>query len=499
MNKFTAKMDETTLHEIFKETTKAKIAGRVFKMKEFSEMDKDPDLFEAEVRRWKTAIEKSVAENEKDVCVVKKHLFMWGIEDGTVEHPNLPIDGVPKDKTEFNALLKTGRMGRKWRNDAPEHNDADAKFNEATSALSGGVYTTYAAYKTDQAKIAKAMESTRYLLAQALNNEMSVAFMKGDFTTYKAVMNWIDKKTNIEKKVEYMHEMFAKITEAVEMKTHTDSRCRNYRMAMDRLYIDKPLKFPDYEMGDMRAEILEAEDYTPALSFIFLWSIYRQIDSKVWLKIEEEFRKEIGHEKYNKIGWQENKVKLYQIIDKHTDKNKASKGLVQAVQQQNQSDSETDEDEIEIELDDGVVYKIRPKSRDSKPPNWKNNFAKKFDLQQKGQRWQRRSTNSGKTIRTTKEQNRENFEQNFRKNSNPNGYWECRMCIADGRNGRVRNDAKCPIHKIRPGKLKNIPLAKVNTVSNQNQNSEETSVEQPGQFNSLRARFYGNDLDTDHE
>ena len=68
-------MNEITIHEIFKETTRAKIAGRIFKLKEFDEMDKDPDHFEAEVRRWKTAVEKTIAESEKDVCVAKKHLF----------------------------------------------------------------------------------------------------------------------------------------------------------------------------------------------------------------------------------------------------------------------------------------------------------------------------------------------------------------------------------------------------------------------------------------
>ena len=65
-----ATMDEATIHEIFKETTRAKIAGRIFKMKEFSEMDKDPDHFEAEVRRWKTAVEKTIAEteNHRNTC-----------------------------------------------------------------------------------------------------------------------------------------------------------------------------------------------------------------------------------------------------------------------------------------------------------------------------------------------------------------------------------------------------------------------------------------------
>ena len=492
----TEDMNELTIHEILKETTKAKIAGRIFKMKEFDEMDKDPDHFESEVRRWKTAVEKTVAEAEKDVVVAKKHLYVWGREDGKATHPNLPRDGVPKDKVEFNALLVAGRLGRKWQREAPKASEADPKFDRATIELSGGVYATYNEYKNDFAKISKSMETTRYLLAQSLNNEMSTLFMKGSFKDWKAVMDWIDKKTNIERKIEYMFEMFEKITEAVESKTHTDSRCRFFRMAMEQLYIDKPIKFPDYELGDMRAETLEAEDYTPALSYIFLWSVYRQIDIKVWKKIEDEFRKEIGHDNYNKEGWQENKVKLYQIIDKHTEKHKMSKGLVQAVQPKTDPDSDTDEDDLEIELEDGMIYKIRPKSRDSKNSNWKNNFTKKFDLQQKGQRWQKRPSNSGKSIRTTKDQNRERFQENYKRNSDPNGFWECRMCVADGRNGKVRNDSKCPTHRVRPGKLKNIPLARVNSLANQSEN--DNSVEQPGQFNSLRARFYG-DLETDHE
>ena len=488
--------NEQMLHEIFKETTRAKIAGRIFKMKEFDEMDKDPDHFETEVRRWKTAVEKTVAESEKEVTVVKKHLYVWGREDGKADHPNMPRDGVPADKIEFNALLKSGRLGRKWRRDAPEATDADAKFNKATIELSGGAYATYADYKNDYQKIAKAMETTRYILAQSLNNEMATMFMKGSYINYQAVMDWIDQKTNIEKKIEYMHEMFEKITDAVESKTHTDSRCRAYRLAIEQLYIEKAIKFPDYELGDVKAETLEAEEYTPALSFIFLWSVYRQIDTKIWQKIEDEFRKEIGHENYNKEGWQQNKVKLYQIIDKHTDKHKTSKGLVKAVHPRHQSDSDTDEEDLEIELEDGMVYKIKPKSKESRGSNWKNNFTKKFDLQQKGQRWQKRPSNSGKSIRTTKEQNREKFQENFKRNSDPNGFWECRMCISDGRNGKVRNDSKCPIHKVRPGKLKNIPLARVNTLSNQS--DESSSTERPGQFNALKARFYG-DLDTDHE
>ena len=493
-----AAMDEQTIHEIFKETTRAKIAGRIFKMKEFSEMDKDPDHFEAEVRRWKTAIEKTIAESEKDVTVSKKHLFVWGPEDGKAEHPNLPQDGVPLSKVEFNALLKSGRLGRKWRKDAPKANDSDDKFNEATSELSGGTYTKYSDYKTDASKIAKAIETTRYVLAQALNNEMSIPFMKGNYKDYRAVIDWIDKKTNIEKRIEYMHEMFDRITEAVESKTHTDTKCRYYRMAMEQLNIDEPIQFPDYEMGDLRAETLEAEDYTPALSFIFIWQLYRQIDEKTWKAIEEEFRKEIGHEQYNKKGWQKNKVKLYQIIDKYTKKHKTSKALVQAVQPK--PDSDTDEDDLEIELDDGQIFKIRPKSRENRNSNWKGNFTKKFDLQQKGQRWQRRTTNSGRTIKTTKDSNREQFQENYKKNSNPDGIWICRLCVADGRDGKTRNDMKCPLHRVRPNKLRSIPLAKVQAVTNDRQADQSVSVVQPGQFNALRARFYGElDDDTDHE
>ena len=167
--------------------------------------------------------------------------------------------------------------------------------------LSGGTYATYAAYKTDYAKIAKSLETTRYIMAQALNDEMSVAFMRGSYKDYAAVMDWIDKKSNIEKKVEYMSEIFEKITNAFESKTHTDSRCRYYRMALEQLYISEPISFPDWESGDIRAEIIDPEDYTPALSFMFIWQMYSQIDKRLWKTIEDEFRKEIGHENYNKI------------------------------------------------------------------------------------------------------------------------------------------------------------------------------------------------------
>ena len=91
-------MNETLIHEVFKETCKAKIAGRIFKMKEFKEMDKDPDFYEAEVRRWLTAVEKTIAENEKETAIAKTHLYVWGPEDGKVGHQNLPRDGVPKSK-----------------------------------------------------------------------------------------------------------------------------------------------------------------------------------------------------------------------------------------------------------------------------------------------------------------------------------------------------------------------------------------------------------------
>ena len=178
---------------------------------------------------------------------------------------------------------------------------------------------------------------------------------------------------------------------------------------------------------------------------------------------------------------------------KHTDKHKSSKASIQVVQPVD-SDSE---DDLEVELDDGVIYRIQPKSKNQRNSNWKNNFAKKFDLQQRGQTWQRKPSNSGKTIKTGNEYSRSsNHDSNYKKNSNPNGTWECRMCRADGRNPKVRNDMKCPVHNVRPNKFKNIPLAKVSQVSHQNAQNPQNEVEHPGEFNALRARFYG-DLNTD--
>ena len=48
--------------EAMKETVKARVAGRIFKMKEFAEMELNPDHYEAEILRWKTALEKTLTE-----------------------------------------------------------------------------------------------------------------------------------------------------------------------------------------------------------------------------------------------------------------------------------------------------------------------------------------------------------------------------------------------------------------------------------------------------
>ena len=57
---------------------------------------------------------------------------------------------------------------------------------------------------------------------------------------------------------------------------------------------------------------------------------------------------------------------------------------------------------------------------------------------------------------------------------------------------------KCPIHKVRPNYLKEIPLVgRANTVDQQKTNqSNESNQEDAGRFNSIRSAVYG---DTDTE
>ena len=121
--------------------------------------------------------------------------------------------------------------------------------------------------------------------------------MKGHFKDYSAIMDWIDKKTKFENKIEYMSEIFEKLSNAVDEPNHIDTKCMNFRMAMERLYIDEEIEFPDWE-NDRQAQLLDAESWTPSQSHIFLWQIQRRIQPATWKKIEDEFRAEIGNEKY---------------------------------------------------------------------------------------------------------------------------------------------------------------------------------------------------------
>lgn len=464
------------LAEAMKESVKARVAGRIFKMKEFKDMEANPDHFEMEILRWKTALEKTIA--EKDSSIAKKHQFVWSPDDN--KNPNLPSDGVPTDKKEFAALLKARRLGPKWRKNAPVENDADAKFNDATKELSGGLYATWDVYKKDVEKIHKAVEQARYIIGSALNNEMQTPFMKGYYKNYEAVIEWIDHKTKFEKKIEYMADIFNKLSDAVDDSNHTDTKCMNFRMALESLYIDEEIEFPDWENGDRQAVLIEPESYTCSLSHVFLWQMQRKIEPTTWRKIEDEFRAEIGNENYNCIGWQKNKPRLFKIIDKHTKNGQNMKGQIKSIQQPNQEES--DSEEVEIELDDGMILRVQPKFRGSKSNNWQQNFTKKFDLKQNGSTWKksnRSNTNSGKSIN--------------RKSPDPNGFWTCRLCQSDGKPGKVKNNMKCPTHRVRPNYLKEIPLVgRTNKVDQSETNQSQN--EDPGRFNSIKVDLYG---DTD--
>ena len=480
-NKTNADQQSFIITEALKESVKAKIAGRIFKMKEFKEMEANPDHYEAEILRWKTSLEKTIA--EKDSSIAKKHQYLWHTDDGK-SGKNYPTDGVPQSKVEFNAIIKHGRLGQKWRKAAPSATAADTEFDAATIEISGGLYTEWKEYRKDYEKIHKAVEQARYIIGTALNNEMHTPFMKGYYRDYTAIIEWIDKKTKFENKIEYMFEIFEKLSNAVDEPNHADTKCMNFRMAMERLYIDEEIEFPDWE-NDRQAQLLDAENWSPSLSHVFLWQIQRRISPATWKKIEDEFRAEIGNDNYNRIGWQRNKTRLYKLIDKHTKNGQDIKAQIHTVQPNNY-EKESDSDEMEIELDDGMILRVQPKSRNAQG-NWRQNVTKKFDLKQNGQRWQkinRSNTNSGKTIN--------------RKSPDPNGTWNCRMCINEGKPCKVKNSMKCPTHRVRPGYLKDIPLSgRMNTVEQpKNNQSNDESQEDSGKFNSIKARLYG---DTDTE
>ena len=69
-----------------------------------------------------------------------------------------------------------------------------------------------------------------------------------------------------------MSEIFEKLSNAVDEPNHIDTKCMNFRMAMERLYIDEEIEFPDWE-NDRQAQLLDAENWTPSLSHVFLWQI----------------------------------------------------------------------------------------------------------------------------------------------------------------------------------------------------------------------------------
>ena len=247
-------------------------------------------------------------------------------------------------------------------------------------------------------------------------------------------------------------------------------------MILEQLYIDEDLTFPDWEIGDRKAEICDPEAYTPALSFIFLWRMYSMIDETVWKKIEDEFRAEIGNENYDRIGWQKNKPRLFKIIDKYTKNGQNLKGQIKSIQQE---ENETDSDEIEVEMEDGTILRVQPKQSNNKS-NWRQNFTKKFGLKQNGQRW--------------KSQNQpNNTSRSNKKTPDQNGTWSCRKCADEGQVRQVPNTMRCPVHKHRPSYLKALPLkAKINSVDQQNEST--TKRDDLGTFNSISTTFYG---DTD--
>lgn len=506
--------------EATKEIIKAKVAGKIFKMADFAKIRANPKQYEAEIARWKGAINKTFADKKEGqaASVAKKHMYLWGPEDEKpdTKYADLPVNGVPKDKAEIIALMKVGRLGPKFKRNPLKLTDADTRFDTVVQGISGALYNTLKDYidAENNAKIAEGVEIARLTLAAALNAEMETPFIKGQWKDFKSVMAWIDVQTEITDKTEYMHELFEKMNEAFEGDNHVDAKCMEYRMALESLYIEKGIKFPDWEYGDEFAETFEADGYTPTLSFIFLWLMYKQIGKDQWLEIEEDFKREIGADNYHKEGWMKNKAKLYKLINKKAKKPNKAK-IASLATDANDADDDDDEDDMTLEMEDGTILKIQPKFKGSKGV-WRQNFTKQFNLQQgPNNKWQARRPNNNQRNGQNRFQgnnntnnvslNSKNFnnQSNNRRNNNrndkpsPDQTWKCRKCENEGYNRIFRGDQMCPKHKWRPGYFNSIPIASVNAIeSNDNNNLEHD--QQKAALASVKMALYGDDELTDH-
>ena len=497
--------------ESTREIIKARISGKVFRMPDFEKIQANPHQYEGEIQRWKTAIKKALKDDVTGYG--RKHMFAWGKEDDKPDdkYSDLPENGVPSNKTELVALINLSRLGPKFARKKLTTESANTAFDEAIRELSGNLVNTFDDYiKSETNKeIAKNVELTRLTLSAALNNEMEVPFMKGQYPNYKAVMDWVDSKTEIETKTEYMYELFQHIDDAMAGDGQVDSKCMEFRMAMDLLYIDTPIKFQDWEHCDAKAETFEAEAYTPSISFMFLYLYRKQVGEDTWKKIEEEFRQEITTEKYNKVGWMSNKPALFKIIKKHM-KGKPKAKVASLVETSNVTENNDSDNECEIEMDDGMILKVQPKFRGN-GPTWKRNFAKKFNLQQSGNnRWQRRPQQQFQQQQQRQQFNRpqghpnnKNFAEQQNKDSpSADQWWKCPKCKDEGKTKKFKGNQLCPKHSYRPKFFENVPLAgirELNASNNNNSNDDDNNAKSGnGQLASIRQCLYNNsDTDSD--
>ena len=269
-------------------------------------------------------------------------------------------------------------------------------------------------------------------------------------------------------------------------------------MALDLLYIDEAITFPDWEHGDARAESFEPETYSPALSFIFLWKIRDQLGADAFKKVEEEFRQEIGVDKYNKKGWMQNKPALFKIIKKHA---KGKKAKVASVETSKHDEVVDSDDEVDIEMDDGMILKVQPKFRGN-GATWKKNFTKKFNLQQAGNnKWQRRpqQQNQQQQRQRPSHQGNRNNNGNYNRNTadqqkrdtpSPDQWWRCQKCRNDGNPKSYKGNQMCPIHNFRPKWFDSIPIASVKSARpHNNENDDDDFNTGGGQLASIRQCF----------
>ena len=422
---------------------------------------------ESYVRIWLTAWHNKLSNVELET--IKKHYILWFGQQAVTPNGYPPL-GIPANRNQLVTVAATGKCGQEYAGITELDEQTELQL---LSRISGDVIadaTNDYYNRTNDIRIA--MDKFRHNCTVALGPKLSAPFDQGILTSYNQLIKWVYKKCNVTRSMESMADYFEDLDKAFNEDADTDCRILKYRMALNKMYQNgstTAIRFPDIE--DDPIQWAKAEEYSPILSLMFLYNIWKKMDKKTWTSIEDEFRGEIGGTNYTKANWMANKPRLFEIIDQKS-KSSSSRATINRVQ----ADDESDEDKMEIEIEPGMVMFISPKGpKNKRPQNWKSKVQKFNAAAKRGQRSNNQSNNNGN--------NRTNW------NNQPASYWNCKMCPTDrnGQHQKHKRGQKCPKNGFIPQRM----IAMVQQGEDESpkqEESKETELE-PEAINTVRPKI----------